>query len=94
MVLGDFNAEPKESSHVFFEAHLIRLPKENGYKTLLPFGLHFDHVYVTESMKPRIRDGNSVIVKADLFGDSMRKAMMIYSDHLPVYADVMIDSLP
>jgi len=90
ILLGDFNGEPPDSPHMSLqqERRLSLLAKENGNVTCFR-GINIDHIYVTVSLKPSLRKPSSYVIRPEYFGETHKQFEATYSDHFPVYVDVL-----
>jgi len=90
ILLGDFNGEPTGPPHLSLqqEGRLSLLAKENGTVTCTR-GINIDHIYITNSLKPRLRKCSSYVIRPEHFGETQEQFKATYSDHFPVYVDVL-----
>lgn len=91
IVLGDFNDQPPDSyPHITYNQSnvLFLLPKINGNMTRLD-GPGIDHIYVTNATLKRLKERAVFVVRPEYYGESADDFKTTYSDHLPIFIDVL-----
>ena len=90
VLLGDMNgiAESGHAPHDgIISSGVVRyVPKQNGEVTAID-GNRIDSFYVSDSVKDRLANASSLVIRHDFFDETIDEFRKTCSDHFPVFVD-------
>lgn len=95
-LVGDFNGKSKKPPHTTIqpknEAVILNLVNKSDNRGTMAklINSNIDHIYATNEGFYRVHKKKSYVVRPKHFNESCRTFNKIYSDHLPVFVDIII----